>query len=304
MSFIYILVLMSRRHQNFGGEMRYKMKKIGFIDYYLDEWHANNYPTWLSEASKGNQTVAYAYGEIDSSKGISNAEWCKTNGIEQLKSIEDVVEKSDCIVVLSPDNPEQHEKLSRIPLMSGKRVYIDKTFSNTRVEAIKMFDLAEEYNTPMYSSSALRFSKELECINKENIDMINSRGPGTFSVYSIHQLEPIVSLMGTEVKRVMSIGTVNSPALTIEFSDGRRAIMSHFGWECPFGININYKSGNALIINECTDFFPRFIQNMANFFETGDIKATSKETIAIITLREYGYKALDKPGIWIEIPHN
>ena len=25
------------------------MKKIGFIDYYLDEWHANNYPEMIAE---------------------------------------------------------------------------------------------------------------------------------------------------------------------------------------------------------------------------------------------------------------
>ena len=26
------------------------MKKIGFVDYYISEWHANNYPTWIKEA--------------------------------------------------------------------------------------------------------------------------------------------------------------------------------------------------------------------------------------------------------------
>ena len=26
------------------------MKKIGFIDYYLDEWHANNYPQFIKDA--------------------------------------------------------------------------------------------------------------------------------------------------------------------------------------------------------------------------------------------------------------
>jgi hypothetical protein len=279
------------------------MKKLGFIDYYLDEWHANNYPKWLSEASNGEQIVTYAYGDIDSPKGITNAEWCKVNGVEQLHSIEELVEKSDCIIVLSPDNPEQHEKLSRLALMSGKRVYVDKTFSNSREEAIKMFVLADQYNTPMYSSSALRFSKELEGIDKANIDMINSRGPGTFSIYSIHQLEPIVTLMGSDIKRIMSIGTETSPALIIEFSDGRKAIMSHFGWECPFGITINYKSGNAVLINDCTEYFPRFIQNMSDFFETGDIKASHEDTIAIMSLREYGYKALSCSGTWVEIPH-
>ncbi len=27
--------------------------KIGFVDYYIDEWHANNYPAWFAEINKG-----------------------------------------------------------------------------------------------------------------------------------------------------------------------------------------------------------------------------------------------------------
>ena len=27
--------------------------KIGFIDYYLDEWHSNNYPELIAKASGG-----------------------------------------------------------------------------------------------------------------------------------------------------------------------------------------------------------------------------------------------------------
>lgn len=40
------------------------MKKIGLIDYYLDEWHANHYPAWITEANAGFQ-VCYAYAEAD-----------------------------------------------------------------------------------------------------------------------------------------------------------------------------------------------------------------------------------------------
>ena len=29
------------------------MKTIGFIDYYLSEWHANNYPNWIKQACEG-----------------------------------------------------------------------------------------------------------------------------------------------------------------------------------------------------------------------------------------------------------
>ena len=40
------------------------MKKIGFIDYYLDEWHANNYPRMIAEASNGSMAVTGAFGLI------------------------------------------------------------------------------------------------------------------------------------------------------------------------------------------------------------------------------------------------
>ena len=28
------------------------MKHIGFVDYYISEWHANNYPAWFKEAAE------------------------------------------------------------------------------------------------------------------------------------------------------------------------------------------------------------------------------------------------------------
>ena len=41
------------------------MKHIGFIDYYLDEWHANNYPKMIQELSQGEMKVSYAYGDVE-----------------------------------------------------------------------------------------------------------------------------------------------------------------------------------------------------------------------------------------------
>ncbi|MEK3888785.1 hypothetical protein [Bacillus sp. FSL K6-3431] len=117
------------------------MKRIGFIDYYLDEWHANNYPAWIKENAKAaqrNYDVVYAWAEVDqpNPNSLDTASWCSQNQVQALSSIEQLVEKSDCIMVLSPDHPEHHERLARLPLMSGKPVYIDKTFSP---------DLASEY---------------------------------------------------------------------------------------------------------------------------------------------------------------
>ena len=40
------------------------MKKIGFVDYFISEWHADNYPAWIERicAETGvDYKVAYAY---------------------------------------------------------------------------------------------------------------------------------------------------------------------------------------------------------------------------------------------------
>ena len=84
------------------------MKTVGFIDYYLDEFHANHYPQWLKEASGGELEVKYAYGKITSPlTGMTSAQWCQKYGVELVESVEELIAKSDCLNVLSPDNPEK-----------------------------------------------------------------------------------------------------------------------------------------------------------------------------------------------------
>ena len=119
------------------------MKKVGFIDYFLDEWHANNYPELIKNHSGGEFAVKYAYGKIDSPSGMTNAEWSEKYGILLCGKIEEVIEKSDVLIVLSPDNPEMHEELCDLPLKSGKLVYIDKTFAPDKTAAERIFEKAD-----------------------------------------------------------------------------------------------------------------------------------------------------------------
>ncbi|WP_051318156.1 Gfo/Idh/MocA family protein [Cohnella thermotolerans] len=279
------------------------MKKIGFIDYFLDEWHAEHYPAWIERASAGAASVVYAYGKTDSPNGRSNAEWCSRHGIRLLPSIEELVDASDAIVVLSPDHPEQHEELSRLALQSGKPTYVDKTFAPDRMTAQAMFARAREHGTPLYSCSALRFADEYAGMDRQGIENVCSIGPGSFNHYAIHQIEPIVSLMGGEPTRVMSVGTPNAPALLIGFADGRQAAVHQMGWDCPFQIAVAYTSGQAKVAKPESDYFDRFVRKLLAFFETGEPEVPEGETIAIVTVIEYGLRAMAAPYQWVQLPH-
>ena len=279
------------------------MKVVGLIDYYLDEWHANNYPKWIKEASGGELEVRYAYAKMDSPLpgGRTTRQWCQDAGIERIDSIQELIAKSDCINVLSPDNPEMHEELCDLPLRSGKPVYVDKTFAETKASAEKIFALAEESGTPCFSASALRFAQEYQDIPRQDIAGIVSIGAGLLSNYSIHQIEPIIYLMGPEVKRVMFIGTEALPAAVLEFQDGRRASFSHHGWDCPFAMTIDMKDGTTKRVDVVSDHFALFIKEMVAFFLGAPPAVSHEDTIAVIAAREAAIKASRQPGVWVEV---
>lgn len=275
--------------------------KIGFIDYYLDEWHANTYPKMIKEQSQGRLEVCYAYGMIPSPiSGKTTEEWCEEYGIELCKTIEEVIEKSDALVVLSPDNCEMHETLSQLPLKSGKKTYIDKTFAPSKKTAESIFALAEEYGTPCYSTSALRFADEYQPLKGKNIKAAAFWGPNGVETYSIHQLEPMIMLMQGAIKRVMAVTKENWSQVLLEWEDGRVASMVCTGEESSFLANLSLDTG-CKTVEVKSDFFKIFIDNLIRFFETGERPVSHEETIRIMAVREASIKAIEHPGEWINV---
>jgi hypothetical protein len=138
-------------------------------------------------------------------------------------------------------------------------------------------------------------------VPREGICFINSRGPGRFDTYAIHQIEPIVVLMGSEVKRIMSVGS-GYETMVIEFSNGRRAVMSHYDWKgIDFEMVVNYEDGSIYKVPQMTGYFDNFINKLCTFFKTGETFADHAETVSVMGIIEAGNKALANPGEWIEV---
>lgn len=278
------------------------MMKIGFIDYYLDEWHANNYPKFIKECVGDEIKVAYAYGQIASPKsGKTSEEWCKEHEVELCESIEELVEKSDGIIVLSPDNAEKKEELSEIALKSGKPVFIDKTFTSDYASGKRMFDLAEKYNTPTYTSSALRYAPDYKEIDGNDVTAINCIGPKDFDIYSIHMLEPLMSIMNTDAKKVMYTKADGFYCLNIEFVDGRVGSISGYDYaRFPYMIAVAGKNEYKVVKAE-QPFWPGFTKALCEFFLTKEIQVDHKESLAIMAIRSAGLEAMKTPGEWVTV---
>ncbi|MBE6375061.1 MAG: oxidoreductase [Lentisphaerae bacterium] len=264
------------------------MKKIGFIDLFIDEWHSNNYPEWFRTAPRAAEfELGYAWEEAPLEDRKPLDVWCKDMQMIPAKSIEEVVENSDCICVLAPSRPDVHERLAEIPLKSGKPVYIDKPFADSQAAAERLFALADRYNTPLMSSSALRFNDQLlsgQVKEVEPVFMATTGGGRSFDEYGIHQLEMIVSVMGTEVRNLKLAGDEQKVSLTLEYADGRLAQLLY---ATRFGFSIT-AAGEKKSVNipAVTNFFPNLIAGMLDFFATGKSLIAPEETITIAGLLE------------------
>lgn len=280
------------------------MLKVGFIDYFLDEWHANNYPKWFKSASEtlGEEVVVtYAWAELDAPPhgGKTTDEWCAEKGVTKCATLEEVCEKSDAIVVLSPDNPERHLDYAKAVLPYGKRTYIDKTFAPDYATALRIFGIAREHNTPFFSTSALRYAEELKAVDAP--DYMITSGGGLLERYVVHQAEMIVSKLGLGVSRVMARKQGVETIFSIDYENGKRATLLHapaFG----FTASMAKETGEFTPITPvASPFFAALGLDIARFFLDGKTSFDPDETLEVMKLIELCLRAEAKPDEWVKM---
>ena len=277
-------------------------KKIGFIDFFIDEWHANNYPSMIAKSVwKDKFEVAYAWEEAPQEGGRPLEEWCRQMGVIPCSTLDEIVEKSDCLCVLAPSNPEVHERLADIALRSGKPVYIDKPFAENREAAERIFALAEKYGTPLMSSSALRYGDEFISMQEKfrekesSATVAATRGGGrNFPEYSIHQFEMIVALLGTGAENVIVTGNEKLLSGLVEYSNSRSASFTYnpAGSFSCFAQSDTVKADTAKMSN----IFENLLDKIMEFYDTGISPIPMEETLEVVSIRAAAVKAMRETG--------
>jgi predicted dehydrogenase len=274
------------------------MKKIGFVDYFISEWHANNYPAWMERvcAEKGlDYKVAYAWAELETSPldGISTAEWCEKFGAEKCATIDELCQKSDVIVILAPSNPETHLRYAEAVLKYGKSTYIDKTFAPDAETAEKIFAIAEKYNTPFFSTSALRYATELDAVDAPDSILVTGGG-SNLPEYFIHLGEMVVKKLGVGIKTVTAEKNGTQYIIKADYGDGKCGTMI-YGANMPYNAYLTTAKGELWkSIN--SPFFEGLIADMLRFFESGETSFDSAETLEVMRLRDMALSAAEKLG--------
>ena len=279
------------------------MKTIGFVDYYISEWHANNYPVWIEEICKENNKdfcVKYAWAEKDISPvdGLSTAEWCEKFGIDKCETIDELCQKSDYIIILAPSDPEKHLEYAKEVLKYGKYTYIDKTFTPDFAQAKEIFGLAEKYNTKIFSTSALRYATELDSL-KGAKNILTTGGGSNLAEYMVHQIEIAVKLADEKPVAVKLEKQGNQCIMQVRFENEKNAAMI-YSPVLSFSVCTDNNGEGAFKSIE-SDFFKALMKDIICFFETGECSFDTAQTLDIMKIREALLSGEEKLGQWIEL---
>ncbi|MBP3370127.1 MAG: Gfo/Idh/MocA family oxidoreductase [Clostridia bacterium] len=279
------------------------MKKIGFVDFYISEWHANNYPAWIREECEKagldySLDYVWAEEEISPVDGRSTAEWCREFGAEQCATLEELCEKSDVIFILSPTNPEKHLPYAKTVLSYGKPTYIDKTFAPTLDEAKEIFAIAKKYNTPFFSSSALRYEKALDELEdcRHITVFISGR---SVEEYIIHDVEMVVKKLGSGANKVMCAKNGEQMFFHLAYPDDRSACLVYASFGLPGSVIMQGSDENGKTVAPKGSIFNGLIADILRFFEEGTMSFDANQTLEAIRVRDAIIASASACGEWI-----
>lgn len=275
------------------------MKKIGFIDYYLDCWHAHCFTEKLAlfNSEFGDCfEVSLAYAEIDAPRGMTTDEWCERHNVARAMSIAEVCENCDFIAIFSPDNPEKHLEYAREVFTYGKPTFIDKTFSKGYDDAVEMFSLAEKYGVRFFSSSSLRYEEAFKHLKGRAtaVTVLGGGGEGHyFDDYLVHHLEIVMHVFGLGATSVSYEKNADQEIVKVEFTGGRVANII-FAPCLDFEAIIADENGKSERLPATSDFFRGQIFEVLSFFNGNPLSFDTAETLELAKIKAEAFRSRDE----------
>ena len=292
-------------------------KKIGIIG--LDTSHSIAFTKLLNAADKDPElegyivVAAYPHGSPDIESSVSRipryTEEIKGMGVHIVESIDELLEIVDVVLLETNDGRPHYEQVLPV-LEAQKPVFVDKPMAGSLEDVVRIFQAANSYNVPIFSSSSLRFMENAQAIRNGKIGRVV--GADTYSPailepthpdlfwYGIHGVETLFTVMGTDCEMVQRISTDSTDIVVGTWKDGRigtfRGIRQgdHGYGGTAFGENEIHEIGPY-------NGYESLVMAIVQFFETGTPPVTQEETLEIYAFMEAADESKRRGGIPIKL---
>ena len=253
----------------------------------------------------GSQTIKSSYERIP-----KYIEEVKTYGVEVVGSIQELLDKVDC-VFLETNDGRLHLEQAVAVFKAGKKIFIDKPVGATLADAIAIYELAEKYGIKTFSSSALRFASANVAARAGeygNIFGADCYSPHKkepthpdYGFYGIHGVESLYTIMGTGCKEVCCMSSELGDVVVGKWKDGRigtfRAVVKG---PSGYGGTILSAKKKYSPAGKYEGYKP-LLEEVLEFFRTDVPPISSEETIEIFTFMKAANMSKAKGGCAVSL---
>lgn len=285
-----------------------KSLKIGIIG--LDTSHVPVFTELLHRPEHsyhvpgGRVAAAYPGGSPDFELSWSRVQGytgtlAETYGVQIMKTVEDVAEACDALLLESVDG-RVHLEQFRKAAPFGKPVFIDKPFAVSSADARVIAAIAGKYGVPLMSCSAVRYAEgltaELEAGGKESIFGMDCYGPTALQAtqpglfwYGIHTVDMLYEAMGAGCMQVTATRNENYEFVVGLWKDGRiGTVRGNRRGNNKFGALVHRESGTSAVDVYAHEkpYYASLLERIMTMFRTGEPSIRLEETIEIVRFIE------------------
>jgi len=292
--------------------------RVGMIG--LDTSHCEAFTKILNEPNPepdfaGFRVVAaYPQGSKDIESSASRipkiTEDIKKYNVKIVASIDELLEQVD-VVLLETNDGRLHYEQALPVLKAGKRLFIDKPVAASLADTVAIFKAAKKYNTPVFSSSSLRFMPAVQDIAKGNT-VGKVLGADTFSPctiekthpdlfwYGIHGVETLFTIMGRGCRQVVRVHEDGTDVAVGTWQDGRIGTFrgTRTG-KYDLGGTAFGEKGNSQF--SADGGYEPLLKEIVKFFKTGIPPVSAEETIEIFAFMEAADESKRLGGVPVEL---
>jgi predicted dehydrogenase len=258
-------------------------------------------------------TVAYPGGSQDIPASRDRipgyVEQLRKKGVTIVDSLERLADESDVILLESVDGRPHLEQFKAVA--RGKPVFIDKPAAASLADVIRIFRHAEATNTPVFTSSSIRFIADVQSLAKEDAvgELLGCETTGPMHIeshhpdlfwYGVHGAEALFTVMGRGCQKVSRTDTKSSSLVVGTWRDGR--IGTYRGMKVGAGVfgvtlygmkGVAHKSGFS--------GYEPLVNVICEFFKTGKPPIDKDETIELFAFMEAADESKRQGGAAVSV---
>ncbi|MEC5145592.1 Gfo/Idh/MocA family oxidoreductase [Chitinophaga sp. 212800010-3] len=311
------LGLVGNAEKLLAGTLPTAGRRVGIIG--LDTSHSVEFTKMLNAAVPDpaflgyHVVAAYAQGSKDIASSLEmvpgNLKHVKELGVEIVDTIPQLLKKCDVVLLESNDGRVHLEQA--IPVFkAGKRVFIDKPIAASLADAKAIFNAAQQYKVPVFTSSALRFIESIQQVRNGSIGKVTgadiytpspteSTHPDLFW-YGIHGVEMLYAIMGTGCKKLTRITQPDMDYITAVWADGRIGTLRGVK-KGPYGFGGHAFGEKAIApIGDFNSYVP-LVKQITAFFESGIPPVPPAETLEMMAFMEAADESRKRNGTTVEL---